>query len=237
VLEFINKFGTTRRSIAVINRPFKEISLKNCSNCKAAVLDTAKFCPKCGSNAFQSEVEQVAPAASSPASPPPRAPVAPPRFTREPVKPAVEEPPPPLFAPQVVVEDAPIFAPKTVEVKKSDSPAKTGGTPSGNKKGGSMGIIIVGVIGLVAVGGYFLFSKKDAPSAVVSPTPTQSQAAPPVQPTPTAPGPVTPAPAKPAPATPKVMVPKSNPGPSSPAPSSTPATPDINKIMKDAASK
>jgi len=200
-------------------------------------MDTAKFCPKCGSNSFQDEAEQVTPVDSGPISPPPRAPVAPPRFTREPVKPVEEDPPPPVFAPKVVVEDAPLFAPKTVETQKSDTPTKTS-APSSTKKGGNKGILVVGILGLVAVGGYFIFSQKDAPNAVVTPAPTQSQSAPPAQP---APAPVVAPPAKSAPVAPKAVVtPKSNPGTSSPAPASTPAAPaapDINKIMKDAASK
>lgn len=197
-------------------------------------MDTAKFCPKCGSNSFQDEVEQVRPVDSGPISPPPRAPVAPPRFTREPVKPVVEDPPPAVFAPKVVVEDAPIFAPKTVETQRSDSTPKTS-APGGIKKGRNKSILVVGIIGLVAVGGYFIFSQKDAPSAVVTPAPTQSQSAPPTQP---APAPVVAPPAKSALVAPKAAVtPKSNPGASSPAPASNPAAPDINKIMKDAASK
>lgn len=200
---------------------------RKCPSCSADVLDNAKFCIKCGAKmpALSPSPSVAAPfAPSSPTPSPIHVPSAP---ERVPVRDSVITP-----VKEVVPQ---IDRSRAQEESHASNASQSKKVESNISKSGGKGIIFA-VIGVAIVGGgaFFFISNKQAPTQ--APTPASAV----TTPAPAASSTVAPAvvPAKPealvAPTTP--VTPKSAPKPAAPA-DSAPSTPDINKIMRDAANK
>lgn len=197
---------------------------RKCPSCSADVLDNAKFCIKCGT---KMPALTPSPSVASSFAPPSPAPSTPP--IREQLIPEPVSISDSVNAPSKEVVPQQDRSSVKEEVRPSNSASSNKIEPN-TSKSGSKGIIFA-VIGVVIVGGgaFVFMSNKQTPTQAPTPAATIS---PPVAPTPVAPAaapantsaPVAPVVAKPAPKPVAPAAPESN-------------TPDINKIMRDAANK